>query len=84
MGFGVPCQSGRRHGPKFRSTRSTISLQVELWVSVRTSDSYSFDWIDPSYWIGAVVDWGGTASRDGRKVIDIRLVPPEVIPAIQP
>jgi len=50
----------------------------------RPSDSYSFDRIDPSVWIGAEVDWAGTVSRDGTKIIEVRIVLPSALSAVQP
>jgi len=51
----------------------------------RPSDVYNFERLDPSFWIGAAVDWDrDAASRDGRKVIDVRIVKPGDIPSVQP
>jgi hypothetical protein len=50
----------------------------------RPSESYDFERIDASYWIGAKVDWGGSASRDSRTFIEVRIVMPDAIAPIQP
>lgn len=51
----------------------------------RPSDSYLFERVEVSFWIGAVVDWMcGTASRDGRTVIEVRVVPAGVLKPVQP
>ena len=49
----------------------------------RPAASYNLEAIDASFWIGAAVD-GDTASRDGAKVIDVRIVNPADVPSIQP
>ncbi|HUN77255.1 MAG TPA: hypothetical protein VMU40_22285 [Steroidobacteraceae bacterium] len=49
----------------------------------RMSTSYAIEVIEASFWIGAAIA-GDTASRDGRKMIDIRIVLPETIPSFQP
>lgn len=51
----------------------------------RPSDSYAFERVDDSFWIGAAVDWiDGATSRDGRTVIEIRVVPADALKPIRP
>lgn len=51
----------------------------------RPSDFNVFERVDDSFWIGAAVDWvDGTASRDGKTVIDIRVVPADALLPLQP
>lgn len=42
----------------------------------RRSDSYEFDWISASFWIGAVVI-ADTVSRDGTLLVEVGIAPPE-------
>jgi hypothetical protein len=48
----------------------------------RSSGSYTIEAIDPLFWIGAEVDGNG-AIRDDKKIIDIRIAKPNVIPSLQ-
>lgn len=51
----------------------------------RLSNSYDFERIPPSFWIGAEVDWDRDAvSRDGKNVIEVRVLKPEAIASVQP
>jgi hypothetical protein len=50
----------------------------------RPSDAYNIERVDESFWIGSKVDWiSDSVSRDGRRVIDVRIVPREAIPVVQ-
>lgn len=51
----------------------------------RPADSYLFEKVSESFWIGAAIDWvAGSASRDGRTVIDIRVVPADILLPFNP
>jgi hypothetical protein len=51
----------------------------------RPSDSYNFERIDRSFWVGAAVDWDRDAViRDGTQIIDVRIVLPYALPVAQP
>jgi hypothetical protein len=51
----------------------------------RPSDSYVFERISESFWIGAAIDWiTGSASCDGSTVIEIRIVPVDALKPVQP
>lgn len=74
-------------GARSRAKIATINdLIAGRIVAVgRPSDTHSFERIDPSFWIGAEVDWIRDAtSRGGRRVIEVRMVNANDIPSIQP
>lgn len=48
----------------------------------RASGSYVIEVIDPSCWIGAEFD-GDSATRDNKKIIEIHIAKPEVVPSLQ-
>ena len=41
----------------------------------RKSDSYNFERIGPSFWVGAKIDWGNdSVSRDDEVVVEVRVI----------